>query len=81
MVFALLREEKELYGTVQVDQDGLWKKVIGELFEDFLLFFAPELHKHIDFQQPPEFLDKELFQEVVEEKKDDVLQINWRRFS
>ncbi|MEK5040341.1 Rpn family recombination-promoting nuclease/putative transposase [Sporosarcina sp. FSL K6-3457] len=51
------------------DQDGLWKKVIGDLFEDFLLFFVPELHAQVDFSVEPDFLDKELFQEVVDQKK------------
>lgn len=70
MVTALVREEKTQYEASRVvDQDGLWKKVIGDLFEDFLLFFAPELHEHIDFSQEPDFLDKELFQEVVDAQK------------
>lgn len=28
-----------------------------------------ELHEAIDFEQKPEFMDKELYQEVVDEKK------------
>lgn len=69
MVLALIKEEEMSYDAGQVDQDGLWKKIISELFEDFLLFFTPELHQQIDFLQPSDFLDKELFQEVVDEKK------------
>ena len=70
MVTALVREEQAEYTANRaVDQDGLWKKVIGDLFEDFLLFFAPELHKHIDFGIEPDFLDKELFQEVMDKQK------------
>lgn len=65
----LVKEEAKTYELKSVDQDGLWKKVIGELFEDFLLFFAPELHEKVDFAQAVEFLDAELFQEVVDEKK------------
>jgi predicted transposase/invertase (TIGR01784 family) len=69
MVVAWVSEETTPYGGSLVDQDGLWKKVIGELFEDFLLFFAPELHAEIDFDKRPDFLDKELFQEVTDKKK------------
>ncbi|WP_413058334.1 Rpn family recombination-promoting nuclease/putative transposase [Sporosarcina sp. 179-K 3D1 HS] len=43
--------------------------MIEELFGDFLLFFAPELYGHIDFGKKPDFLDKELFQEVMDKKK------------
>lgn len=68
-MIAFVREQKEEYQKKQVDQDGLWKKVIGELFEEFLLFFMPGLHAEVDFRIAPEFLDKELFQEVVDEKK------------
>lgn len=69
MVVAWIREDKAAYDSSSPDQDGLWKKVIGELFEDFVLFFAPELHAQIDFGQEPDFLDKELFQEVADKKK------------
>lgn len=40
--------------------DHLWKDVITELFEEFLLFFAPELFELADFSTPPEFLEQEL---------------------
>lgn len=69
MVVSLVREEKKQYDTIRLDQDGLWKKVIVDLFEEFLLFFTPELHKYVDFSKEPDFLDKELFQEVVDEQK------------
>lgn len=65
----LAREEKREYESKHVDQDGLWKKVIEELLEEFLLFFMPKLHGQIDFTKQTTFLDKELFQEVVDEKK------------
>lgn len=42
------------------DYDRLWKVVITELFEEFLLFFAPNLSEQIDFSSPPEFLEQEL---------------------
>ena len=66
---AFVLEEKGQYKKKQVDQDGLWKKIIGELFEEFLLFFIPALHKEVDFSKEVEFLDKELYQEVVDDKK------------
>ncbi len=62
-------EEPMAYGRQAVNQDGLWKKVIGELFEDFLLFFAPELHQEVDFSKAPDFLQQELFQEILDQKK------------
>src|SRR5690606_8868138 len=46
-----------------------WKKVIGDVFERFLQFFAPILYEHVDFTKKPEFLQQELFQEVVDSKK------------
>jgi len=52
-----------------VNQDGLWKKIIGELFEDFLLFFAAELHSVVDFSKAPDFLQQELFKEILDDKK------------
>ncbi|WP_394234241.1 Rpn family recombination-promoting nuclease/putative transposase [Niallia oryzisoli] len=42
------------------DYDHLWKDVITDLFEEFLLFFSPELYEHVDFTVPPEFLEQEL---------------------
>ncbi|MFS0644090.1 hypothetical protein [Siminovitchia sp. 179-K 8D1 HS] len=40
--------------------DQLWKDVITELFEEFLLFFSPELFELADFTIPPQFLEQEL---------------------
>ena len=69
MITAFVMEKPSHYEEPALDQDGLWKKIIGELFEDFLLFFAPELHEHVDFTMEPDFLQQELFQEVVDKKK------------
>ncbi|WP_338788297.1 hypothetical protein [Metabacillus sp. FJAT-53654] len=52
-----------------VDYDGLWKKLIYELFEEFVLFFATDLYEKIDFLKEPEFLQQELFQEIINERK------------
>lgn len=69
MTNALMFERPTTYRVKAVNQDGLWKKFIGDLFEDFLLFFAPELHKEIDFSIMPDFLQQELFKEILEQKK------------
>lgn len=69
MTSLFVLEKPEAYDKKVVNQDGLWKKAIGELFEDFLLFFAPELHREVDFSRPPDFLQQELFKEVLVEKK------------
>ncbi|GGK04845.1 hypothetical protein GCM10007063_28950 [Lentibacillus kapialis] len=39
------------------------------MFEEFILYFAPDLHNEIDFAQPPDFLKQELYKEIIEEKK------------
>lgn len=46
-------EEKSKY-------DSAWKKVIKQLFKDFLLFFFPEIYHAIDLSKPIIFLDHEL---------------------
>lgn len=51
------------------DYDGLWKKIIFDLFEEFILFTAPSLHEAIDFSHKPEFLQQELFKKIIKEKK------------
>lgn len=61
-------QEKEVnYGSP--DYDGLWKKIIGDLFEEFILFFAPDLYEEIDFKKAPGFLQQELFKEIIKDKK------------
>lgn len=69
MIRALIWEKPTKYRSNIADQDGLWKKVIGELFEDFLLFFSPKLHAKVDFSIEAEFLQQELFQQIIKEKK------------
>lgn len=69
MVTALIWEKSTNYEVGNVDQDGLWKKVIGDLFEDFLLYFAPDLHAHVDFSKKAEFFQQELFQQIIKDKK------------
>ena len=43
MAVAWVMEDTAYYDGNAADQDGLWKKVIEELFGDFLLFFAPRI--------------------------------------
>ena len=38
--------------------DSAWKKVIRQLFEDFLEFFFPDIYHAIDFSKKIEFLEK-----------------------
>ena len=38
-----------------IDHDTRWKKIIEELFEDFIAFFMPDLYPQIDFSQKPEY--------------------------
>ncbi|MCK4766315.1 MAG: transposase [Candidatus Aminicenantes bacterium] len=42
------------------DYDSAWKDVIEGLFEPFLEFFFPQIHRDIDFNKGYEFLSKEL---------------------
>ena len=39
--------------------DVSWKDAIEEFFEDFLIFFAPDLYQKVDLDQGFEFEDKE----------------------
>ena len=42
--------------------DTLWKSILEDIFEDFLLFFYPESGSFFDFSKDFEYLDKELEQ-------------------
>ncbi|MFK7933101.1 MAG: hypothetical protein AB8G22_06290 [Saprospiraceae bacterium] len=46
--------------TDNIDFDGKWKTLIEALFEEFILFFLPELYADIDFTYPAKFLKQEL---------------------
>ena len=48
----------------RADFDGPWKEILEDYFQDFLLFFFPEINTDINWDQGYEFLDKEL-QQVV----------------
>jgi predicted transposase/invertase (TIGR01784 family) len=46
---------------MQISRDTLWKGIIEDLFEDFLLYFYPNWAiNEVDFSRRFEFLDKEL---------------------
>lgn len=64
-------EEAETYDAKKQtpDYDGLWKKIIEDLFQEFVLLFAPDLHQEIDFTKQPDFLKQELFQKFIEKTK------------
>lgn len=65
----LVWEKPDVYKLSQVNQDNLWKKLIADLFEDFLLFFLPDLHLEVDFSKQVEFLQQELFKEIIEHRQ------------
>jgi len=45
--------------TGRNEYDRHWKRVIHSLFEDFVAFFSPGLYEMIDWDKPPDDLDKE----------------------
>lgn len=45
-----------------ITKDILWKGIIEDLFEEFLLYFYPDSKEIFDFSKGFEFLDKELEQ-------------------
>ena len=49
---------------IRAEYDAPWKEAIELYFPEFMLFFFPSLAPKIDWQQQPEFLDKEL-QQIV----------------
>lgn len=54
MITEVALEKHTKYGGP--DFDGLWKKLIGSLFKEFMAFFAPDLYEEIDFTKRPESL-------------------------
>ncbi len=48
----------------QTEFDSPWKDILELYFADFIRFFLPAAYAEIDWERPPEFLDKEL-QKVV----------------
>jgi hypothetical protein len=52
------------------DYDSGWKEVLEEYFQDFLLFYFPQIHRDIDFSKPFAFLDSE-FRKIVKESEEE----------
>lgn len=46
----------------QTEYDSPWKEILQLYFQDFLLFFFPQIHAEVDWTKEPVFLDKELQQ-------------------
>ncbi|MGG3691056.1 hypothetical protein ABEU88_18030, partial [Caldifermentibacillus hisashii] len=61
--------EKRVSYSPGTDYDALWKKIISELFEEFILFFAPDLYEAIDFGKGIVFLEQELHKVIIKHKK------------
>ena len=69
MLVVLERPSKYHKETKDTNYDNLWKKVIMDLFEDFLYFFLPAFHEQVDFSRPIEFIQQELFKEIIIDRK------------
>jgi hypothetical protein len=48
--------------TPRSDQDSPWKQILRQYFREAIEFFFPNTAALIDWQRPPEFLDKEYVQ-------------------
>ncbi|MFJ6264543.1 hypothetical protein [Lysinibacillus xylanilyticus] len=57
----LVLEKPDVYKPSHVNQDNLWKKLIADLFEDFLLFFLPDLHAEVKASSGCHGIGKEFF--------------------
>ena len=53
-------EKNTLDEILKIDYDGLWKDVIDDFFEDFCMFFAPDVYELIDFSKGYTFIEQEL---------------------
>lgn len=59
-------QPKKNRDTATTDHDSPWKEALEYYFQDFLELLFPEIAQAINWQQPPEFLDKEL-QKIVKQ--------------
>ena len=48
--------------------DSFWEEILEKLFQEFMQFFFPEIHRVIDFSKGYQFLDKE-FQQISKASK------------
>jgi hypothetical protein len=65
------------------DYDNPWKKVLEKYFQEFMLFFFPEIHDDIDWEKGYEFLDQE-FQQIVRDAESTKMYVDklvkvWRK--
>jgi len=51
-----------------METDSIWKEMLETLFEEFLQFFFPKVHRSIAFEKGYQFLDKE-FQKISKDAK------------
>jgi hypothetical protein len=45
---------------IRIQYDKSWKEAVTHLFKPFVAFFLSDLNEQIDWNIPPEFLEKEL---------------------
>ena len=64
-----VKENESRYSEKNTDYDGLWKNLIEELFREFMQYFAPDLYPEIDFEKGATFINPELHQLFIENKK------------
>jgi hypothetical protein len=51
-----------------MEHDNPWKEAVEDLFDDFLFFFFPEIHRDVDFSKGYQFLEKELHKIIKSSK-------------
>lgn len=61
-ILLLIIVKIQLHTRFMKRDDTLWKSILEDIFEDFLLFFYPDAGSFFDFSKDFEYLDKELEQ-------------------
>lgn len=61
-ILLLIIAQFHLHTPFMQRDDTLWKSILEDIFEDFLLFFYPDACSFFDFSKDFEYLDKELEQ-------------------
>ncbi len=61
-ILLLIIVKIQLHTPLMKRDDTLWKSILEDIFEDFLLFFYPDAGSFFDFSKDFEYLDKELEQ-------------------
>ena len=70
-------QPKKKKDASSTDHDSPWKEALDYYFQDFLELLFPEIAQAINWQHPPEFLDKELQKIVKQAPKAANMRINW----